>query len=196
MSNRYNTTVTIAVAGALSFVIMIFEFALPVFPPFLRLDFSDIPALLVGFSLGPGPGLMVVAIRNFLHLAISATMGVGELANFIISGSLVLSASYLYLRWQRAVPGLIVGSLVMVFMAVMTNLYLIIPLYERVLNLPLEEILTAAREVNPHVESPATYLIFVIVPFNLLKATAVSLLFLPVYRRIKESKTYKSMQRS
>jgi len=184
------------VASALAFVIMIFEFSLPFFPPFLRLDFSDIPALLVGFGLGPFSGLMVVGMRNLLHLTITATMGVGELANFLISGTFVLLGSLIFYRTGKAVLGLTVGSFVMVLSSLLVNLYVVIPLYEIVLDLPFEETIAAAREINPAVSSLNTYLAYVIVPFNLIKALSVSLLFYPVYSRIQQSKIYNKYQRS
>ncbi|SDL71591.1 ECF transporter S component [Halarsenatibacter silvermanii] len=174
-----------AFSAALGFVLMMFEFALPFFPPFLRLDFSDLPALLLGFMLGPAAGLMVVGFRNLLHLTITATMGVGELANFLISGSFVLTASLLYSRWRKAPLVLGVGGFVMVGAAVVVNLYIIIPLYEAVLELPLEETVQTAGEINPAVDDLKTYLLLVIAPFNVIKATAVSAIFLPVYKRVQ-----------
>lgn len=196
MKFKLNNLVMIAISGALAFVIMLFEFALPIFPPFLRLDFSDIPALMVGFAAGPFTGLAVVALRNLLHLTITVTMGIGELANFLISGSLVFSSSYFFKKWRAPKISLILASIIMVICALFVNLFIIIPLYELVLDLPLNDTIEAARQVNPWVEGLNTYLALVIGPFNLIKAAVISLLFLPIYKRLKSTFIYKKYQRS
>ncbi len=196
MKFELNKLVMIAISGALAFIIMLFEFALPIFPPFLRLDFSDIPALLVGFAAGPLTGLAVVAIRNMLHLTITATMGIGELANFLISGSLVFSASFFFKKWDSTRISLILASVIMVISALVVNLLIVIPLYEAILDLPLKETIEAARQVNPWVRGLNSYLALVIGPFNLLKAASVSLLFLPIYKRLESTSIYKKYQGS
>ncbi len=192
---KLRSLILISIIAAISFLIMIFEFALPVFPPFLKLDFSDIPALLVGFSLGPVSGIGVVLIRNLLHLTITATMGIGELANFLISGTFVFISSYIYKRSQRPGLSLISGTISMVTMALITNLLIIIPLYEAILELPLENTIEAARAINPAVDGLNSYLAMVIAPFNLLKAGLVSLIFYPIFKRVRLTSIYKNFQR-
>lgn len=192
---KLRNLILISIIAAISFLIMIFEFALPVFPPFLKLDFSDIPALLIGFSLGPVSGIGVVFIRNLLHLTITATMGIGELANFLISGTFVFISSYIYKRSQRPGLSLISGTISMVTMALITNLLIIIPLYEAILELPLENTIEAARAINPAVDGLNSYLAMVIAPFNLLKAGLVSLIFYPIFKRVRLTSIYKNFQR-
>ena len=59
-------------------------------------------------------------------------MFTGEIQNFILSLSYVLPA-ILYYRKHRtkkgAITGLVIGSLISIVMAVITNLYLIFPAY-------------------------------------------------------------------
>ena len=191
---KLRSLILISIIAAISFLIMIFEFALPVFPPFLKLDFSDLPALLIGFTLGPATGIGVVFIRNLLHLTITATMGIGELANFIISGTFVFLSAFFYVRFKKAVFSLVVGAAGMVIVALITNLLIIIPLYEAILDLPLENTISAARTVNPAIEGINSYLAMVIAPFNLLKATLVSIVFYPIFKRIKLTSIYKNFK--
>ncbi|MBR2489727.1 MAG: ECF transporter S component, partial [Clostridia bacterium] len=48
--------------GALGFVLMLLEFPLPfIIPPFIKLDFSEIPALIASFAYGPLYGILVCA---------------------------------------------------------------------------------------------------------------------------------------
>ena len=62
----------IAVVGmlsAISYVLMFLEFPLPMLiPEFVKMDFSDLPALIAAFSLGPVAGVLVGLIKNLLHL--------------------------------------------------------------------------------------------------------------------------------
>ncbi len=191
---KLRSLILISIIATISFLIMIFEFALPVFPPFLKLDFSDLPALLIGFSLGPASGIGVVFIRNLLHLTITATMGIGELANFLISGTFVFISAYFYARYKKAVLSLVVGTAGMVIMALITNLFIIIPLYEAILDLTLENTISAARAVNPAIEGINSYLAMVIAPFNLLKATLVSIVFYPIFKRIRLTSTFLNIE--
>ena len=62
---------------------MYLEFSVPVVPSFLKYDFSDLPALIAAFGVGPLAGVAVELIKNLIHLPMTATGGVGELANFI-----------------------------------------------------------------------------------------------------------------
>jgi len=53
-----------AVAAVLQFV----EFSIPIMPAFVKLDISDLPALLGTFSLGPVYGVAIQLVKNLLHL--------------------------------------------------------------------------------------------------------------------------------
>ena len=69
-----------AVAAVLQFV----EFSIPVMPAFIKLDISDLPALLGTFSLGPVYGVAIQLVKNLLHLPFGSSAGVGELSNFLL----------------------------------------------------------------------------------------------------------------
>ena len=76
--------------GALGFVLMLLEFPLPfIIPSFIKLDFSEIPALIAAFAFGPLHGILVCAIKNILHLFVTSSAGVGELSNFILGAILL-----------------------------------------------------------------------------------------------------------
>ena len=51
-------TVT-ALLGAVATILMFISFGLPILPSYLKVDFSEIPALLASFALGPGYGAAV-----------------------------------------------------------------------------------------------------------------------------------------
>ena len=69
-----------AVMGALGFVLMLLEFPLPfIIPAFIKLDFSEIPAIITAYAFGPQYGVLVCLIKNLLHLPLTSSAGVGEL---------------------------------------------------------------------------------------------------------------------
>ena len=93
--SRYLTLV--AIFSAISFGLMFLDFAIPaVIPSFVKMDFSELPALIASFALGPTAGVLVCFIKNLIHLSITTTSGVGELANFLIGAALVFPAGMIY----------------------------------------------------------------------------------------------------
>ena len=93
--------VKIAMLSAVAFVLMLLSFPLAAFfPPFLKLDLSDLPALMGGFALGPVAGVLIELIKNILNILIKGTDtgGIGELSNFIVGSFFIVPASIIYMR--------------------------------------------------------------------------------------------------
>ena len=67
-----------------------------IIPSFIKFDFSELPALITAFSLGPWWGVAVCLIKNVLHLFIGSTAGVGELSNFVLGAVFVFVAGVVY----------------------------------------------------------------------------------------------------
>ena len=88
-------TMTAALA-AVACVLAFFEFPVPLSPSFARMDLSDYPALIGAFAFGPLCGILVELVKNALQLLSSSTGGVGELANFLMGGSYVAAAGFIY----------------------------------------------------------------------------------------------------
>jgi len=108
-TNRLTYIVKIAMLGVLAYVVMFLEFALPVFPSFLKMDFSDLIPLLGSLALGPVAGILSELIKNLLHLlTASHTGGVGELANFVV-GSAFCATAGLYYQHHKTKKGAIVS---------------------------------------------------------------------------------------
>ena len=74
---KKNTTHNLTVAAMLSavaFILMFIEFPLPMLiPSFVKMDFSDLPALLGAFALGPVYGVVISFMKNLLHIIIKGT---------------------------------------------------------------------------------------------------------------------------
>ena len=58
--------ITISMLSAIAFILTFIKFPLPFLPPYLTLDFSDVPTLLATFLLGPVAGILVALIKNIL----------------------------------------------------------------------------------------------------------------------------------
>lgn len=188
-SMRTKWLVKVGMLSAVAFLLQLLEFPLGIFPAFLQIDFSDVPALLAGFSLGPAAGVVVELIKNILHLILknSGTGGVGELANFLIGSAIVIPAALIYKRKhsrKMAIYGLVTGTLVMTLVGVLANLYILIPFYSTAFGMPIEAIVAMGSEVNAAVVDLQTLVLYGIVPFNLLKGIIVSLVTVLIYKRL------------
>ena len=85
-----------AVLSSISFILAFFEFPVPLSPSFARMDLSDLPALIGAFAYGPMSGILIEFVKNALQLFTSSTGGIGELANFIMGSSFVVTAGLIY----------------------------------------------------------------------------------------------------
>ncbi|MGM0411484.1 MAG: ECF transporter S component, partial [Bacillota bacterium] len=187
--------VLISIFSALSFIIMLFALNIPFFPFFLEIDFSEVPAMILAYVFGPLVGISVVFAKNFIHLFISSNMGIGELANSLVGASLVGVSSYLYRNKDFSfLKSSGIAVVVMGIVSVLVNLIIIIPLYEKFLSLPVEKIVDITAAVNPFVNSLFSYLTLSILPFNLLKASIVSVITFLIFNRLKNVRDLKIME--
>ena len=93
--SRTRTIAQVAMLGAVAGVLMNFEVPLPFLAPsFYQLDFSEIPALIGSFAMGPVAGMLIELVKILVHLVTKGTMtaGVGDVANFIFACSYVIPA--------------------------------------------------------------------------------------------------------
>ena len=66
-SNRVRNLVVAGMLSAVAFILMFFDFPLPMLiPSFIKMDFSDLPALLGAFALGPVYGVIISFLKNVL----------------------------------------------------------------------------------------------------------------------------------
>ena len=190
---KLSSTKTIAKVGILSaiaYVLMFISVPLPIFPSFLKIDLSDIPAIFGGMSLGPMAGLAIVIIKNFLQgITASTTGGVGEFANVIIGGSYVLIICLFYRKWKNiksVVAGGLVGIVAMTIMGCIMNYYIMMPLYATVYGMPLDAIIQMGTVINSKVTDLYTFVIWMIAPFNIIKATLMTVVTLPLFKKMEK----------
>ena len=160
-----------ALFSALSFVVSLLEF--PLFPAasFLKLDFSAVFILLGGFMYGPVCGIAICAVKELIRFAIgSGTGGVGEIANFLVIFSLIIVPTTVY-RFKKGLPvviiTLILGVLCMTGAALVSNRFIMFPLY-----------------MGDGAAAAFGSLWYYIIFFNLIKGTAVSAVVFLLYKRL------------
>lgn len=175
----------VAILSSIAYILMLIEFPIPFMPPFLKIDFSEIPVLISAFALGPLSGVVVELIKNLIHLFMTQSAGIGEMANFFVGVSYILPAGliYKYIKNKKgAVIGVISGTLVMVGFASIFNYFVFLPLYASLFKLPMDAIIQLGNNVNKNVVDVKTLIAFGIVPFNLIKGIIVSLIVLLIYK--------------
>lgn len=187
-NKRLSRSIKITLLSTIAFLLMYIELAIPLFPEFLKIDISDIPALIGAFALGPVEGVIIQLLKNILHgIFATKTVFVGEVANFAVGSVLVFVAGYIYRNnksKKSAFIGLLLGTVLMSAVAGILNLYVFIPLYEKVLHIPIEAFVQMAAKINPSINSLGTLVLWSIVPFNLLKGAFLSTFTMAIYKKV------------
>ncbi|MGM9572940.1 MAG: ECF transporter S component [Hominicoprocola sp.] len=187
MSEQAKRTHRLAVAAVLSAVAAVLQFLeipLPfLIPDFVRLDFSELPALLASFSMGPLWGAAVCLIKNLFKLTTSYSGGVGELGNFLLGVCFVIPAGVFYKRHKTrrgALLASVIGSMCMALASIPINYYITYPVYANIF--PIEVILSLYQAIRPSVNGLLECLCVFNAPFTLLKGTLDVLLCFLIYK--------------
>lgn len=172
----------IAVLTALSSIL--FMISIPIVA-FYSLDLSNLPVLLGAFSMGPVAGLIILGLKSLIGCLTSSTMYVGELADFIMGAAFVLPAALIYQRNKSrkgALIGMITGTVALILAGCLTNAYLLIPFYMKAFGMPMEAIIGMCAQALPFVDTELKVILFVTVPFNLLKGVVLCVLTYMIYK--------------
>ncbi len=170
MNPRTRKLAVMAMLVAVS-IVLVYFIHFPIFPaaPFLEYDPADIPILIGTFAYGPAAGIMLTFVASVIQgLTVSAKSGLyGILMHIIATSVLVVVAGSIYrVRHTRvgAVIALLCGTAAMGGVMVVAN-HFITPLFMAV---PVEVV--------------DAMLLPVILPFNLIKAGANSVITFAVYK--------------
>ena len=183
--------VKVAMLSAVSVVLMLIEFPLPFLaPPFYKLDFSEIPVLLGTFALGPVAGVVIELLKVLINTLIEGTQTafVGETANFIVGISYIIPAGLIYKKFRTkksATLGMVTGGATMVVLGAFMNAFILIPVYAKAFNIPVEVIVKMGGDIFPVVDSLAKLVVFCVVPFNIIKVVLVSLVTRFIYKPLR-----------
>lgn len=180
-------TVT-AIMSAIGIILQVLEFPIPaIIPSFIKLDFSELPALITSFAYGPLWGILVCFLKNFIHIFFGSSMGIGEVSNFILGAVFVGAAGLVYKKNKNikgAVIGCVVGALSMAVFSIPSNYFVVYPLYSKVLHLPEEAIVGMYRTLLPAADNLVKALVIFNLPFTFIKGLIDSVFCFIVYKRI------------
>lgn len=176
--------------ASLLYTVPFLQFKLPFFPAFLEFQFSNLPAILTGFILGPFGGSLVIVIKTLVKLPMSHTGFVGELADLLIGISIVVSSSLVYKKHKTVKGGLIaltVGTVVWVCASLFANWAILIRWYGYLFG--MDTIINMCKAVIPFIDKSnfmIVYLTCCCLPFNLIIAVATSIITFITYKRISK----------
>ena len=174
-----------AMLGAVAAVLMYLEFPIPIMPAFVKLDVSELPALIASFAYGPVSGVLVCLIKNLIKLPSTSTAAVGELFNFVMGALFVGVAGLIYKRNKTrkgAIVGALLGALVMAVVSVPYNYFIVYPAYVVMYHLPLEAIIGMYQAINPSVDGLLTCLLVFNLPFTFVKGVLDAVLCFLIYK--------------
>ena len=129
-----NRFIKLSLLSAIAVILMYIDFpVIPIFP-WLKIDLSDVPALMGAFAFGPLAGVIIELMKNLLILIIKGTGTgfVGEFANFLVGVALVWPAALVYKKnktKKTAVLGMVLGVLCIEVVGILANVYLLLPAY-------------------------------------------------------------------
>ena len=188
MKNRNTKTkklVSIALFAAIATVLMFIEFNIPMTPPFLKVDISGAVILIAVLTLGLKEAVFALLIKDLIHLLSTQTGGVGELADFIMLTAMAV-ALWLITRNNKDVKKVVIGCVAataaLIAAGAITNAYMLIPFYAKVM-MPVEAILDMCQKVNPNITSITSYVVWGVVPFNLIKGVILSIITVLLYKK-------------
>ena len=183
-------TVT-AMLSAVAFLLMFVEISLPmIIPSFVKMDLSDLPALIGAFSLGPVFGVVIELLKNLLHIVFKGTTsaGIGELCNFVLGAAFVAVAGVIYRRIHTRRGALIAslaGAAAMAVVSVPMNFFVTYPFYASVFG-GMENIIAAYQAILPSVNSLLQCLLIFNAPFTLVKGLLDVLVCFLIYKPLSK----------
>lgn len=168
-----------ALLSAVGFILMMLEFPLLPMFSYLKMDFSDLPAILGGVLLGPVYGVLIELAKNLLDLllkGIGTQMGLGNIQNFLVGVAYVVPLSACMRRitgpkgygGKGIAFGCSLGVIAMVVVAFLSNL-VVAPLY-------YDLFLSSTMPVEPVVAAGAG------AAFTAVKAAILTVIVLPAAR--------------
>lgn len=178
-----------AMLSAVAFILMFLDFSVPVMPSFIKMDLSELPALIGSFAMGPVSGVVICLIKNLLHLFVGNTGGVGELSNFILGACFVLPAGLIYKKWKgkkAAAIGALLGAFLMALVSVVSNYFVVYPVYYAFM--PKETVLSMYQALPqvfsflPQVDSILECLVKYNMPFTFVKGLFSVIITLLIYK--------------
>ena len=171
--------------SSIAFVLFLIE--IPILPELghLKLDFSDVPAVIAAAIFNPLMGILVELIKNLIELftkGIATQMGFGNFMNFLVGCAYLLPFSIIYRKRIKSnnsylsttLPASIFGVLSMILFGLIGN-YFIAPLYFKLF-------------LNTTLDTTALYSVIIgATVLNLIKGVLISIIVYPLIFLFKKN---------
>ncbi|HLR67857.1 ECF transporter S component [Virgibacillus alimentarius] len=176
-SSKLVKLVILALLGTISLILFFLNFPLPFLPPYLKIDFSEVPALMAALIFSPFAGVIVVAIKNILYLAVTgAADPIGVIANIIAGVMFVVPVAILYHKYKGVksiISGLVSGTIIMAIGMSILNYLLILPAYAWFMGWEMTDKVKWLTIIGG------------VLPFNAIKGIVIGLLFVPLFIKMR-----------
>ncbi len=178
-SSKLVKLVVLSLLSTVSMVLFFISFPLPLLPPYLKVDFSDVPALIAALIFSPAAGVLVVLFKNMLYfVAKGASDPIGVTANFIAGTLYILPVAILYHKYKNGLKsiiiGLVIGTSVMAVVMAILNYLIILPAYSWLIGMEMNDTIKWASVIGG------------VLPFNFIKGIIVSMLFIPLFMKLNQ----------
>lgn len=188
------TTRKMVVTGmfaAIATVLFLFDFPVLFAPVFYKLDFSELPALIVSFAYGPVAGVLVEFVKILLKIMIKGTDSafVGELANFVVGSALILPAGIIYYfkkTKKTAIVACIAGTLFITVAGTVFNAVYLLPAFAKLYGMPLDAIIAMGSEINGRITGIWSFVLLCVAPLNLIKGALISIVTMLIYKPLRK----------
>lgn len=178
-SSRLLKLIILSLLGTISLLLFFLNFPLPFLPPYLKIDFSEVPALIAALIFSPLAGIIVIAIKNILYLVVSgAGDPIGVTANFLAGVMFIVPVSIMYHKYKGVksiVSGLVAGTAIMAIGMSILNYFIILPAYAWFIGVP-----SMAEDTAKWIATVGG-----ILPFNIIKGIVVGMLFVPLFIKMR-----------
>lgn len=178
-SSRLLKMIILSLLGTISLLLFFLNFPLPFLPAYLKIDFSEVPALIAALVFSPLAGVLVEAIKNMLYLVVSgAGDPIGVTANFLAGVLFIVPVSILYHKYKGVksiISGLVAGTIIMTIGMSILNYFIILPLYAWFIGVP-EMAESTAKWIAVYAG---------VVPFSIIKGIVVGMLFVPLFIKMR-----------
>ena len=182
--------VTIGLFSALAYVLMLLES--PGYLGFLRIEFSDVPAILGGLGYGPAAGVFIELIKNLIKVLSTKTIGAGELSNFLVGSAFVIPLSIIYRKWKgkhKLLVGYVVSVISMCIAGMLVNYFITVQIYSNMFG-GMEALIGFVGGMTPGflptIDSMWKLIVIGITPFNVVKGTMMAVVSYYVFKLVKK----------
>ena len=159
--------VTTAMLAAVAGVLMSLEFSVPLMPVFYKIDFSDVPAVIALFSMGP--------VKILIKLITVGTNSnyVGEFSNLIGAFMFILPIWFISKRMPSNKKGmaaaLSISAVLRIAWACFCNACITLPMYAATMGVSIDALTAQFTPAMPAVQNLTTFIILATIPFNIIK---------------------------